>query len=141
MPKKILVCFDEPDGGPAVLEAGQQMARALKCEMVVLNVQPPTSGLTGYYERLFHEEMEQIDSIFGGAGKAELMFVRRFFDGHGKLPNFKLVTGDPAEAILRELEGGDYRLAVVGLKRNKGPGGVAEEVIKRSPVDVFLAKV
>lgn len=141
MNRKILVCFDEPDGGPAVLEAGQQMARALKCEMVVLNVQLPTSGLTGYYERLFHEEMEQIDSIFGGAGKSELMFVRRFFEGKGKLPNFKLVTGDPAEAILRELEGGDYRLAVIGLKRNRGPGGVADEVIKRSPVDLLLAKV
>jgi nucleotide-binding universal stress UspA family protein len=141
MAKKILICFDEPGTGPAVLEAGRQLAKALKAEMVVLNVQPPTSGLTGYYERLFHEEMERIDSLFGGAGKEELLFVRRFFDGEGKLPNFKLVTGDPAEAILRELDGGGYRLAVIGIKRQRSPGEVAEEVIKKSPVDVLLAKV
>ncbi|GEM_PF-2222619 len=141
MPKKILVCFDEAVTGPAVLEAGRLMAKALKSEIVVINVQPPTSGLTGYYERLFHEEMERIDSIFGGAGKEELLFVRRFFDGKGNLPNFKLVTGDPSEAIIQELEGGNYQLAVVGLKRNRSPGQVAGEVVKRSPVDVLLAKV
>lgn len=141
MAKKILVCFDEAGTGPAVLEAGREMAKALKAEMVVINVQPPTGGLTGYYEHLFQEEMERIDSIFGGAGKDELLFVRRFFDGEKKLPNFKLVTGDPAEIIPGELAGGDYRLVVLGFKPQKGPGRVAEEVIRQSPHNVLLARV
>lgn len=141
MASKILVCFDEPAQGPAVLEIGQQMAGSLKCDMVILNVQPPTSGLTGYYERLFHEEMEQIENLFGGAGKEELMFVRRYFEGKGKLPNFKMLTGDPAEVIVEELEGGNYRLVIIGLKRDRAPGDVAQEVIKRSPVHVMLVKV
>jgi nucleotide-binding universal stress UspA family protein len=140
MGKNILVCFDEVQSGPAVLEAGRRHAKLLGCGMVVIHVQPSLSGISGYYERLFHEELDHIENLFGGPGRDELLFVRRYFDRKGELPNFKLIEGDPLEGILREAQSGGYQLVVIGTKDRKAPGKVGLEIIKKSPIDVMVVK-
>jgi len=140
MGKNILVCFDEVQSGPTVLEAGRRIAKLQGCGMVVIHVQPTLTGISGYYERLFQEELDHIENIFGGPGRDELLFVRRFFDGLGELPNFKLMEGDPLEGILREAGSGGYQLVVIGTKDRRSPGKVGLDIIKKSPIDVMVVK-
>ena len=141
MARRILVCYQESGSGSAVLEAGRRMAVALKAELTIIKVQPEAAGLTGYYEHLFHEEMDRIDSIFGGADKKDILFAKKVFEKDGRLPNFKIAAGDPARIIVQELEAGSYQLAILGIQRDRPLGRVAEAVIKNSPVDVLLVKI
>jgi hypothetical protein len=139
MSGQILICFDEVQSGPKVLKAGKKMARALKKEMTVIHVQEQ-SGITGYYEKLFRENLDHIDSLFGGAGKEELMFVRKYFSDAEELPRFILRSGDPAGIILEELGAGGYSLAVIGTKDGREPGAVGRKIIEESNVDILLVK-
>lgn len=141
MAKRILICYPESESGNAILEAGRRMARALKAELTIIKVQPEAAGLTGYYEHLFHEEMARIDSIFGRADIKDILFAKKVFEKDRRLPNFKIAAGDPAQAIVNELKGGDYQMVVLGVRRNKPLGRVAEAVVKNSPTDVLLIKI
>lgn len=140
MTKRIVACFGEAEKGEAVLEAGRKYAALLGAELVIVHVQTTLTGMTGYYERLFHEELDEIERIFGGPGKDELLTARRYFQGAGQLPHFKLISGDVLAELLKELDNGDYLLAVVGARPDGSLGRTAEGLIRRSPADVLVAK-
>lgn len=85
--------------------------------------------------------MARIDSIFGRADIKDILFAKKVFEKDRRLPNFKIAAGDPAQAIVNELKGGDYQMVVLGVQRNKPLGRVAEAVVKNSPTDVLLIKI
>lgn len=140
MDKRILACFGEAEKGGAVLEAGKKYASLLGAELAIVHVQPTLTGMTGYYERLFHEELDEIERIFGGPGKDEMLYVRRYFQGTEDLPRFKLCSGDVLTELLAEMQTGGYLLAVVGARPDGSLGRKAEEIIRKSPIDVLVAK-
>jgi hypothetical protein len=136
---QILICFDEIQSGTKVLEAGKKLARVLDAGITVIHIRGE-SGIAGYYDKLFHQELEQIDSIFGGPGKEELMFVRKYFSDFDELPRFILKSGDPAGMIIAELNSGGYAMAVIGTKDGKTPGAVGQEIIEKSLANVLVVK-
>lgn len=140
MRRRILACYGEAEKGEAVLEAGKKYSSLLDAELVIVHVQTALTGMTGYYERLFHEELDEIERIFGGPGKEEMVCARRHFRGAKELPKFKLCSGNVLGELLAEIEKGGYLLAVVGARQDGSLGKTAEEIIRKSPIDVLVAK-
>lgn len=72
--------------------------------------------------------------------------MREFLSGIELPPGFaenaRLVSGEPATALLKELEGGRHDLVVVGTHGRSGfahwmLGSVAEKLVRHSPVPVL----
>jgi nucleotide-binding universal stress UspA family protein len=140
MEPQILICFDEAQSGPRVLNAGKRLSRLLKMKMVVIHVRERTGGVSGYYDELFHDNLQRIDELFGGQDQEDLLFVKTFFNDGKRLPRFKLVTGNPSELILQELSSGDYGLVLIGTKNGREAGATGRAVIAGSPIDVYVVK-
>lgn len=140
MAPQILICFDEAQSGPRVLAAGKRLARQLKMRIVVIHVRERQGGISGYYNELFRDNLQRIEELFEGQSQEDLLFVRNYFSAEKRLPGFKVMSGDPASLILKELDSGEYTLVLIGTKDGREIGKTGRAIIAQSPVDVYVAK-
>ena len=140
MKGKALICFESAETGKTLLTQGVELAIRLGYEPVIIHVQTIPTGIAGTYESLFHEDLERIESLFGEPGQEELLYARRHFSDTLHPPQFILVSGDPAESILNALVTGEYKMVVIGSKKDDGPGKIGLDIVKSSPVSVLMIK-
>jgi len=140
MKGKALICFEDAVSGQAVLTKGIELAERLGYEPVIIHVQVAATGIAGTYDNLFHEELEQIESLFGDPGQEELLYVRKHLGGTPHPPRFILASGVPSTIILNALAGGEYKIVMIGDRKDDGPGKIGLDIIKGSPVSVLVIK-
>jgi universal stress protein A len=74
-----------------------------------------------------------------------LQFLERYKSASGELPAHRLLSGEPAAALVAELERGTHDLVVLGTKGHTGLkhlllGSVAEKLVRFSPVPVLTVR-
>jgi len=74
-----------------------------------------------------------------------LQFLERHPGPGGELPRHRLLSGEPAAALVAELERGAHDLVVLGTRGHTGLkhlllGSVAEKLVRHSPVPVITVR-
>lgn len=144
---KVLFCYDGSEPSERALEIGGKLLQALKLKATVLYVVPEVDERFRHYERLFEEELKEIEQLFGGEGE-ELQLVnqaREVLSRQGVETERKVRSGDPVEEILAEVASGGYDLVILGSHgRSALPerflGSVSRKVSERSPASVLIVK-
>lgn len=144
---KVLFCYDGSEPSERALEMGGKLLQALKLKATVLYVVPEVDERFRHYERLFEEELKEIERLFGGEGE-ELQLVNRareVLNRQGVKAERKVRSGDPAEEILAEVASGGYDLVILGSHGRSALaerflGSVSKKVSERSPASVLIVK-
>ena len=134
---KILVPVDFSAGSEAALDWATVLARDTGATLLIVHVEtvPLTTGGGEYIyalpERPTQELLERLETV--APKDPQVPVVRR------------LVTGDPASAILREADAEGVELIVMGTHGRRGitrllMGSVAEEVVRKAPCAVLTVK-
>ena len=137
--KRIVIATDGSDGARDALEAGFGLASDLDLDVTVVYVRHAPSGLLGapYYQDVVTEEARHARAVITDA---KLYATRYDVD-----PDYKVVEGNPADAVLEVASVSDADLIVVG-SRGLGPiagtalGSVSREIVHRADRPVLVAK-
>lgn len=137
--KRIVVATDGSAGAREALEQGLELAAELDCEVSVAFVRHAPSGFLGapYYQDVVTEEAQHARAVIADAR----VYAERF----DIEPDYEVLEGDPAEAILDFAEARDADLIVVGsrgLGRVAGAvlGSVSKDIVHRADRPVLVAK-
>ena len=137
--KRIVVATDGSAGAREALEQGLELAAELDCDVSVAFVRHAPSGFLGapYYQDVVTEEAQHARAVIADAR----VYAERF----DIEPDYEVLEGDPAEAILDYAEARDADLIVVGsrgLGRVAGAvlGSVSKDVVHRADRPVLVAK-
>lgn len=139
--KKILFPVDYIENSSKILPYVLSMAEKYESMIYLLHVVPNIDKWGVHY--LPHPSMKTFQAeAMEGAKKAMEKLCNDQLKG---CPNFKrlLVSGDPAIEILNMVEAEGIDLVIMGTHGRKGLeqvffGSVAEKVVKKSPVPVFV---
>jgi nucleotide-binding universal stress UspA family protein len=137
--KRIVIATDGSSGAADALEAGYELASRLDLEVIVVYARHSPLGFLGdpYYQDAVTEEGHHARAVIADA---KLHATR--FDVE---PEYVVVEGSPAEAILEIADARDADLIVVGprgLGRIAGTllGSVSRDIINGADVPVLVAK-
>lgn len=141
--EKILVATDGSKNAKKALVKAKEMAKSLSEEITIITVVEEVTAnpeLTIDYSPV-QEEQEKLVEIGEEILKESL---KSFKDFNGEV-NLKVLKGNSAEMIIREIEDNDYTMVVMG-SRGLGTfsrtmlGSVSQKVLNHSNVDVLIVK-
>ncbi|MFW6103192.1 MAG: universal stress protein [Chloroflexota bacterium] len=141
MYKKMLVPLDASEYAECTLDHVKGLAAAHNVEQVVLLnvVEPMRQPARAYFDS---ERAEELDKK---AHESAREYLEKAKDrlGANCAVNTAVVDGQPAAAILDYIEKNGIDLVIMSSHGHTGPskwfiGSVAEKVLQRSPVPVFL---
>lgn len=140
--KKILVSTDGSENAKRALEEAKMIAGCTGADVDILNVVKNIS--TSPYMLVNDESMKTMDDL-EGFGKKILDDAEKIFEDFPGEVNLKLISGNPADIIIKEGNEGKYDLIVMG---NRGlgtfsrtmTGSVSSKVLNHSNIDVMIIK-
>jgi len=123
---RVLIPLDGSPFGDAVLVAIRPLVRSRNVEVTLLHVSESPSGT--------EEEAEH-----------RLDQLRKALSGDGVRTRVRMVSGKPAEEILRQAAIGEFDLIAMATHGRSGMdrvmmGSVAEEVVRNSPIPTLLCR-
>lgn len=141
--KKILISTDGSDNANKALVKGKNIAKDLNAEVTIITVVKEITTnpeLTIDYSEVEKEQKQEVES-----GKELLkQSLKNFKDFNGEV-DLKVLKGNPAEMIIREIEDNDYSMVIMG-SRGLGTfsrtmlGSVSHKVLNHSNIDVLIVK-
>lgn len=146
--QKILVPVDYSENSSASLRHATELARTLHAELDVVHVwDRPTYVSDSVVVHGQNGEKRSLATMIRENAELEMRhflarFQQRKDDETRHFPPHRLVSGEPASALIAELERGDHDLVVVGTRGQSGLkhlllGSVAEKLVRLSPVPVL----
>lgn len=137
--KRIVIATDGSTGAGHALEQGYELGAELGADVSVVYVRHAPAGFLGapYYQDVITDEAQHARGVIADA---------KLYATHYDVdPDYEVLEGDPAEAILDFAQARDADLIVIGsrgLGRVTGAllGSVSREIVQRSDRPVFVAK-
>lgn len=149
MYKRILAAVDGSENGDRAAARAGAIAKAQDGELVLLNVEPraPVPDDLKHFARVEHLDQGPSE-IWESIARAVLHRARDRAEkagGSGIRVQEETMIGDPAEEILKVLDGGDHDLVVVGSRgfgRVKGLllGSVSQKLAANARADVLIVR-
>lgn len=144
MIRQILVAIDGSAASMHALDVACEFAEATNSTLVVMTVM---DELPAYLDAPAADGSSIAEeAIKRLRGKREALLRHALGLVPESVPARRVVTtGDPAEKILQQLEGGEYDLAVIGTRGLKGMtavllGSVSRHVLQRAEVPVLVVR-
>lgn len=137
--RRIVIATDGSSGARDALEQGYGLAADLDADVSVVYVRHAPSGFLGapYYQDVVTDEAQHARGVIADA---------KLYATHYEVePDYEVLEGDPAEAILDFAQARDADFIVVGsrgLGRVAGAllGSVSKEIVQRADRPVLVAK-
>ena len=138
--KKILFPVDLSEASPEIVPWVLFTAKKFSAEIHPLFVARKFNHFSGLYVAQVSIENFEGEIIKGAETKIE-EFANRYFEGYPGCKT-KVMVGDAAEEIINHVKSEGIDLVIIGTHGRKGFdrivfGGVADRMIKMSPVPVF----
>jgi nucleotide-binding universal stress UspA family protein len=137
--RRIVIATDGSSGAGDALELGYELAADTGADVSVVYVRHAPSGFLGapYYQDVITDEAQHARGVIADA---KLYATRYDVD-----PDYDVLEGDPAEAVLDFAQARDADVIVVGsrgLGRVAGAllGSVSREIVQRAERPVLVAK-
>lgn len=138
---KVLAATDGSENAERAIKFACRLAQAEKSQLTIVHVVPelPTTK---------REIIELISKTLGeqnDAGRKYLEHGRKIASKFGVKPSLKLLKGNPAEELLKEIERGKYGLVVVG-SRGRGRlnelllGSVSSKLVHLARASVLVVR-
>ena len=135
----IVIATDGSSGARDALEQGYELAAQLEADVSVVYVRHAPAPFLGapYYQDVLTDEAEHARGVIA---EAKLCATRYAVD-----PDYEVLEGDPAEAVVAFAQARDADLIVVGsrgLGRVVGAflGSVSREILRHADRPVLVAK-
>ena len=135
----IVIATDGSSGARDALEQGYELAAQLEADVSVVYVRHAPAPFLGapYYQDVLTDEAEHARGVIA---EAKLCATRYAVD-----PDYEVLEGDPAEAVVAFAKARDADLIVVGsrgLGRVVGAflGSVSREILRHADRPVLVAK-
>ncbi|HKY36707.1 MAG TPA: universal stress protein [Polyangiaceae bacterium] len=144
-PQVILVPVDYSDCSRAALRFAVDLAQRYQASLDVVHVWDRPSYISDLM--LTTTEVMPRQSLFHLINENAQRDLDQFLKGtelpQGMTATGRLLSGDPASALLQEIKQGHHRLVVVGTHGRTGLsrvllGSVAEKLVRLSPVPVLV---
>ncbi|HEU6445893.1 MAG TPA: universal stress protein [Gaiellaceae bacterium] len=137
--KRIVIATDGSTGAGHALEQGYELAAELGADVSVVYVRHAPAGFLGapYYQDVITDEAQHARGVIADA---------KLYATHYDVdPDYEVIEGDPAEAILDFAQARDADVIVIGsrgLGRVTGAllGSVSREIVQRADRPVLVAK-
>lgn len=137
--KRIVIATDGSTGAGHALEQGYELGAELGADVSVVYVRHAPAGFLGapYYQDVITDEAQHARGVIADA--------RLYATHYDVEPDYEVLEGDPAEAILDFAQARDADFIVVGsrgLGRVAGAllGSVSKEIVQRADRPVLVAK-
>jgi nucleotide-binding universal stress UspA family protein len=145
--KRVLAPVDYSEGSRRALDWAARLARSFGAELDVVHVWDRPSYVPG--DTVVHgpgDTRRSLGELIRQNAEAQMKdFLASFSASHGEgtreFPAHRLLSGEPASTLIRELEKGEHDLVIVGTHGRTGfkhflLGSVAENLVRYSRVPV-----
>jgi nucleotide-binding universal stress UspA family protein len=137
--KKILLPVDLSEVSPKIVPYVKTMVSTFQADLTVVFVARPLGYLSGMYVPDMSITVVEEDFIKGADKKLHEFMAEHFPDPANC---FEVLSGDPAEEILRYAETEGFDLIIMGTHGRKGLervifGSVAAQVVRTAPIPVL----
>jgi len=138
--KRIFVPVDYSACSSVALRVAASLAEQLHATLDIVHVWDRPSYLGNAV--LSSEKTPPGSSLFQRIEEQAQLDLRNYLSGISSKLSGRLVSGDPASALLQEIKAGKYELVVVGTHGRTGLshlllGSVAEKLVRLSPTPVL----
>lgn len=150
---KILIALDYSKNTMSVFEKGKELAQSLKAHVVLVHVLSDTTQYSylNYSPILGFDETSDMDVVQSNTVKDVRLAAEQFLERYkDQLEGLEVTTvlqqGDFAEQIIKTGKDEGVDILVLGTRGRKGLdklliGSVAEKVLKKSEIPVFIVPV
>jgi nucleotide-binding universal stress UspA family protein len=145
--QRILVPVDYSQGSASALKQATELAQALNAELDVVHVWDRPNFVPEETMVELKKERRSLGELIRENAEQEMreFLAAQSPNGAATLPLHRLLSGEPAAALLNDLERGQHDLVVVGTHGRTGLkhlllGSVAEKLVRYSPVPVMTVR-
>jgi nucleotide-binding universal stress UspA family protein len=145
--QRILVPVDYSQGSARALSQATELAQSLEAQLDVVHVWDRPNFVPTETMVELRQERRSLGELIRENAELEM---REFLQTHSAdpaagVPPHRLLSGEPAAALVGELERGEHDLVVVGTHGRTGLkhlllGSVAEKLVRYSPVPVLTVR-